>query len=106
MNEPTFESYVSRALLSNNKYGITEVNSLREVKSISFDKDVYVNVVAIINRKEIDLLQELPFGNNNFECLDIMEFFDQNKAKYIVTVYSNDSLESDPQPIDVFKLTD
>lgn len=106
MNEPTFETYVIDALLSNNNYGITEVNSLKGIKSIPFDKDVYMKIVEIILRREIDLLQNMPTSNNSFESLDIMEFLDQNMKKYIVTVYSNDSLESDPQLIEVFKFSE
>lgn len=100
----TFETYVIDNILANNAFEIKKVISLFSLKNMSFDREQYPSIVSLIKENKFDLIKELPFGNNDFEFLEIMSFLDQSGKEYCVTVYSNDSLEHDPQIIDVFKL--
>lgn len=99
---PTFDSYVINTIIANNEFGITDVNSLKSIKSMSLDREQYPYIKKLIIEKKFDKITQLPFGRNEFEYLEILEFLDQSHCKYIVTVYSNDALESDPQVIDIF----
>lgn len=100
----TFESYVRNNILVNNKYGITDVNSLISIKSMALDRTQYPSIIELIKAKKFDVLEKLPFGEGDFEYLEVMQFYDQNNKRYIATVYSNDALEQDPQLIDIFPL--
>ena len=102
---PTFNSYVINAIIANNEYGITNVHSLKAIKSIALDREHYPYIKNLITENKFNAILELPFGENQFEYLDILEFLDQNHNRYAVTVYSNDALENDPQVIDIFTIS-
>jgi len=101
---PTFDSYVIHAIIANNEYGITNVHSLKAIKSMALDRVQYPYIKKLIIENKFNTIVELPFGENQFEYLDILEFLDQNYTRYAVTVYSNDALENDPQVIDIFAI--
>ena len=100
----TFESYVIKSILSVNDFNIISVNNLESLKSMSFDRKQYHEIIQLIKAKNFTQINSLSFGTNNFEFLEIMKFDDQNKKNYIVTVYSNNALENDPQVIDIIPL--
>lgn len=102
---PTFESYVMNSIIANNEFGITDVNSLKSIKSMALNREQYPYIKKLILEKNFDVLTQLPFGKNEFEYIEILEFLDQSSCKYIVTVYSNDALENDPQVIDIFAIS-
>ena len=102
----TFDLYVINAIIANNEFGITNVNSLTSIKSMSLDREQYTDIKNLILEKKFDIVRKLPFGKNEFEFLEILEFLDQSNRKYVVTVYSNNALESDPQVIDIFTIND
>ena len=74
------------------------------MKSISFDRNQYPEIVNLIKSHGFKQISDLPFGVNDFEFLEIMRFSDQEGNSYIVTVYSTNALENDPQVIDIFSL--
>jgi hypothetical protein len=102
---PTFHSYVINAIIANNEYGITDVHSLKSVKSMALDRNQYPYIKKLLIESKFNAIIELPFGENEFEYLDILEFLDQNHKRYVVTVYSNNALENDPQVIDIFVIS-
>jgi hypothetical protein len=101
---PSFDSIVTKSILVNNEFQITQVCNLESIRSLTLNKDQYPQIVQLIKNSDFKKIIDLPFGNNDFEYLEIMRFSDQAKKNYIVTIYSNDSLENDPQVIDIFSL--
>jgi len=69
-----------------------------------FDKASYSTIVELIVAGDLDAISDIDIIQKSFEHLEIMLFMDQTKMKYIVTVYSTDALENDPQIIEVFPL--
>jgi predicted patatin/cPLA2 family phospholipase len=102
----TFESYVNKSILSNNEFGIKEVNNLENVWSGYFEQKRYEEIARLIKEGKIDQLQGLyDTSKDNFsEYLDIMRFKDQNENAFIVTVFDSDELTQDTQVIEIFKL--
>lgn len=98
----TFEEYVTTSILANNEFGIKSVNHLESLNSMALDRKTYPQIEALIKQKDFEKIRALPFGDKDFEHLDILKFEDQNNKPFVVTVYSNDSLESDPQVINIF----
>lgn len=101
----SFDAYVVRNILANNQYGINEVNNLESLKSIFFVGEEYPIIEEIIRAGHIDSIkafsEEQP---NTGEYLEIMRFDDQNKRRYIVTIYDSNQLEQDPQIINIYRL--
>lgn len=105
-NQPaSFDEYVIRAVLANNRFGITYVNNLESLKSIFFVQEEYVELEKFIKAGNLKAIK--TFNENqsrNGEYLEIMIFTDQNENKYCVTVYDSNALEQDPQVIEIYQL--
>jgi hypothetical protein len=100
-----FDLHVIRNILVNNTFGITEVNDMESLKSIFFINEEYSEIERLIKSGNIEVIREIkesqpPTG----EYLEIILFKDQNKKRYIVTVYDSNALEQDPQIIEIYQV--
>ncbi|MDF2382469.1 hypothetical protein JMG10_13385 [Nostoc ellipsosporum NOK] len=101
----SFNKYVIRGILATNKFGITQVNGLESIKSTFFTTDEYPLIERYIREKNIEAIKAYnEKRDDKAEYLDIMVFKDQYAAEYIVTVYDSNSLDQDPQVIDIYSL--
>jgi len=100
----SFENYIRQNIIANNRFSITSVSSLSPLKSMVLDRKQYPNIISLIKEGRLEEIIALPYGEQGFEDLDIFKFNDQENREFFVTVYSNDSLESDPQVIDIIPL--
>lgn len=101
----SFDGYVIKNILTNNQFGISEVNNLKSLNSIFFVKEEYDKIKSLFRFGNIEALKTLPQNQSGIgEYLAIMIFIDQNEKKYIVTVYDSIALEQDPQVIDIYSL--
>jgi hypothetical protein len=99
----TFESYVIRSILVNNQFNIKDVTEIHEIRTMIFERNLYLAITDLIRNKQTELIKTVPdHPTRTFEYLTVMEFTDQDRKKYIVTVYDQDELWQDPQVIDIF----
>lgn len=101
----SFNTYVVKSILNNNEFEITEVLDLESIKSIYFNKEVYIVIEALLKNSNIEAVKALEINEiKGSEFLEIMLFKDQIKGLYAVTIYDNNELSQDPQVIDIFRL--
>lgn len=100
----SFNKFVISGILTNNDFNITEVKDLVSIRSLDFNRNQYPEIVNLIKSGGINQLKEVPNIDNDFEFLDILTFKDKSDRNFIVTVYSNNALENDPQIIDIFEI--
>jgi hypothetical protein len=101
----SYDDYIKRSILKNNDYGITEVNGLVDIKSMSLQREEYPKIVELIKSSNIEALADLAGpANKTSEYISIMKFSDQIDKPYIVTTYDSDEIWQDPQVIDIFAL--
>ena len=101
----SFDKYVVRDVLANNKYGITQIESLESLKSLFFVKEEYPHIEELIKTGNIEAITNLPqVPLQTGEYLDVILFKDQHQKRYIVTVYDSNALEQDPQVIEIYPL--
>jgi hypothetical protein len=105
-NQPaSFDEHVIRGVLANNRFGITYVNNLESLKSIFFVQEQYAELEKFIKSGNLKAIK--AFNENQSrtgEYLEIMIFTDQSENRYCVTVYDSNTLEQDPQVIEVYQL--
>jgi len=100
-----YNNYIIRGVLANNQFGITEVNNIQSLKTISLIQEEYSEIEILIKAGDLAALKTLREDQSRTgEYLDILEFNDQNSRKYIVTIYDRDALEQDPQVMGIYSL--
>lgn len=105
MNSEKFNDFVINNVITNNKFGINEINKLENLASRLFLVEEYSDIEKLIGEGNIQAIKLLPDNNSQSgEYLDIYSFEDQNGNKYIVTVYDSIALEQDPQVIEIYKI--
>lgn len=103
----SFDDHVERGILSNNKFGISEVIGLRVIKSMYFEREKYPAIISLIKGQNLTELSEMKGDKLNpdfTEYLEIMQFANQLGQMFIVTVYDSIELWQDPEVIDIFPL--
>ena len=104
----SFENEVERDILSNNKFGISEVKGLRSIKSMYFEREKYPAIASLIQGQNLAELAEIKGNTLNPEFpeyLEIMHFESQLGQMFIVTVYDSIELWQDPEVIDIFPVS-
>lgn len=98
--------YVIKNILVNNSFNISTVNDIKDIKSIYFDGEDYIQVEELIKKRDIEGIKQLSQGDNKkrSEYLYVLTFLDQNQKSYVVTVYDNDELGQDPQIIEIYRV--
>jgi hypothetical protein len=98
----TYEDYIRRSIIVNNRYGIKDIRNLENIRSTYLIRADYSKIVDLINNNEIEKIKNFKPGEIKVsEYITISKFLDQNGKKYIVTSYDSD-LSRDPQVLDIF----
>lgn len=100
-----YDKQVIESILATNRFGIREVNNLESLKSIYFVEEEYKDIEKFIKAGDLAGIKAFHENQQNTgEYLDIMVFTDQNKKTYSVTIYDSNTLEQDPQVIEIYSL--
>ena len=95
--------YVTRSILANNPFDITEVKNIGTLNSFYFISKHYENVKKLIEAGNLSAVQALPLNQSDtFQYYYVMTFADQKNRQYVVTVYDSNELWQYPQIIEVF----
>jgi hypothetical protein len=100
----TFDDCVIQNIITNNQFGISQVLLLKPLNSLFFNQEEYSKISKLMKEKDISSVEKFTTKFKNREYLEVMQFIDQNKKSYIVTIYDSQSLEQDPQVIEMFNL--
>lgn len=103
--EYNFEDYIVKSILANNSFNISTVSKIESLNSLYFHSNEYSAIENLIKKKDIDSLKELSYDKSESAgFLDILLLSDQSHRSYIVTIYDSNTLEQDPQVIEIYPL--
>jgi len=101
----TFDNHVVSNIIVNNRFGITQVKNIENIKSIYFLSEEYSNIEKLIESKDVQAIKLYQEDQpQTEEYLDIILFEDQSKNKYVAAIYDSIRLEQDPQIIEIYLL--
>lgn len=100
-----YNDYIVEGILATNQFMITEVNDLLSLKTIFFVQSEYAEIEILIKKGDLKGIKAFREDQPRIEqYLDIIMFNDQNGKQYIVTIFDSNTLEQDPQVIEVYPL--
>ncbi|TAG99926.1 MAG: hypothetical protein EAZ16_14565 [Sphingobacteriales bacterium] len=100
-----YDAFIVKNILANNEFAIQVISDLEIIHTRSFVQPEYAEIEKLIKEKNIESIKKFRKDEvRRNEYLDIMTFSDQDKNKYIVTIYDSDELWQDPQVIEIYKL--
>ena len=100
-----YNDYVIKAILTNEKFEITEVKGLQSLNSRCYVRNEYAQIENLIKDKNFNALKALPANEGeSSEYLDIVEFKNQADKFYIATIYDSNELWQDPELIEIYSL--
>ncbi len=100
----SYEDDISKAALANNNFSITAISDVEILKTLALEEGLQAKMAELIKTKNIDLIKNMPGGENVFEDLTIIKFSDQNAQTYIAIIYDSYELWEDPVVVEVFKV--
>ncbi len=100
-----YDAFIVKNILAKNEFAIQVISDLESIHTRSFVQPEYAEIEKLIKEKNIESIKKFRKDEvRRNEYLDIMTFSDQDKNKYIVTIYDSDELWQDPQVIEIYKL--
>jgi len=100
----SYEDDISKAALANSNFNITEIKDVEILKTIPLEEGLQQQMAELIKTRNIDLIKNIPGGENVFEDLTIIKFADQTGQVYVAIIYDSYELWEDPVVVEVFKL--
>jgi len=101
----TYNEYIIRSILVNNKFDIKDITSVEDIRSLCLIREEYPRIVELIKNKDIEAIKSLKSSPvRTSEYLSIMKVTDGEGKEYVVTGYDSDELTQDPQVIDIFPM--
>lgn len=102
-----WEDIIIRNIKANNEFNISEVKDFHTLLNAPFHKDEYSKIVSLIHESNWEKIKSLQVDYDYVsEYLDVVKFTDQNGKVYVATTYDSDTLEQDPQLIDIFPVSE